>query len=91
MSAKADLHDAWSRIVIGPIVVGEDGILRQTFTLPMPVDPENARLRALIKDAEWQGDVQEEMACPWCHAERDDDQRKHAADCPAFTVEGLVR
>ena len=57
---------------------------------------DNTRLRALIKSVEWDGinDVNAPddpgAGCPWCSAAQYP-TGKHAADCPAFTVEGLVR
>lgn len=44
---------------------------------------DNARLKALIKEAER---TPYEHACPWCWAETE-----HAHDCPAFTPEGEVK
>lgn len=56
---------------------------------------EVARLRALIKAAEWADDYRDLSACPWCQASRETGGVKpnstHAADCPAFTPEGEVR
>lgn len=60
---------------------------------------DNARLRALVKAAEWEGchcrmDV-EPNGCPWCNGDtygsRDLPKRTHADDCPAFTADGVVR
>jgi hypothetical protein len=45
---------------------------------------ENDRLRALIKQAEWSGSIDEEPCCPWCDQYRygyDDDE---PTKCPAF-------
>lgn len=60
---------------------------------------DNARLRALVKSAEWGGchcrmDV-EPSGCPWCIGDTyglvDLPKNTHAPDCPAFTAEGVVR
>ena len=57
---------------------------------------DNARLRALIKEAEWRGgDVDGDISCPWCGESRDNyaghPGGKHTNDCPAFTPEGQVK
>lgn len=65
-------------------------------------EADNARLRALIKQAEWKAEWSEEGGeCPWCEAlQRQlrygngrpvEKTGKHAADCPAFTPEGEVK
>jgi len=46
---------------------------------------DNARLRALVKDAEWA--LGEHGECLWCP----DDRPRHAVGCPAFTPEGVVK
>lgn len=57
---------------------------------------ELARLRSVIKSAEWDGinDVNASddpgSGCPWCSAPQFPDGA-HRDDCPAFTVEGQVR
>ena len=51
---------------------------------------DNARLRAVIKEAEKSGDRPGAYPmCPWCQSEPGDKDRH--ADCPAFTPEGEVR
>lgn len=51
---------------------------------------DNARLRAVIKEAEKSGDRPGAYpTCPWCQSEPGDKDRH--ADCPAFTPEGEVR
>ncbi len=58
------------------------------------VDADNARMRALVKDAEWSGATGREgdPACPWCSAEpKPIEDGLHAADCPAFTPSGEVK
>lgn len=59
---------------------------------------DNARLRALIKDAEFEGCVgrDSDTACPWCGEEPAqsrgaDDRRIDHVDCPAFSAPGVVR
>ena len=58
---------------------------------------EVARLRALIKAAEWEGQQGRDAddACPWCGIRREtggtEPNSTHANDCPAFTPEGEVR
>ncbi len=47
---------------------------------------DNARLRALVRQAEWwTGDAE---CCGWCGAYY---HSIHADDCPAFTPDGTVR
>ena len=56
---------------------------------------DNARLRALVKDAE----RNIESECSWCGADRSRTERNndasayepHAAHCPAFTPDGVVK
>lgn len=51
---------------------------------------DNARLRALIKDAEWSGDRGLAYpVCPWCGGEKG--IADHLVKCPAFTVAGEVK
>lgn len=60
------------------------------------LEQDNARLRALIKEAEWNGIGGERgmecNVCPWCD---EDAFTKHRHDdtyqCPAFTPEGEVK
>ncbi len=47
---------------------------------------EAARLRALVKDAQW---VFDDGYCPWCKANIEPGQ--HDPSCPAFTPDGEVR
>lgn len=65
-------------------------------------DSEIARLRGLIKEAEWANTEHEpEGACPWCEHLRElyrygngkpvPETGGHADDCPAFTPDGAVR
>lgn len=48
------------------------------------------RLRALIKDAEWDArrGRDDDACCPWCQTY---DNESHLDICPAFTPEGNVR
>ena len=59
------------------------------------LEADNARLRALIKGAEWGDGTQGGRWCPWCQSK---EERGHyaktqdcATDCPAFTPEGAVK
>lgn len=55
---------------------------------------DNARLRALVKAAEWRPNGRGGEACPHCGVWSYDVQRTkpvHAADCPAFTADGVVK
>lgn len=54
------------------------------------------RLRALVKAGERAiGNYAMDPFCPWCGATRCDYDKSahepHAADCPAFTPDGVVR
>lgn len=54
---------------------------------------DNARLRALIKQAEWAGGWNASAnKCEWCDTEAGwPKPAPHTADCPAFTVTGEVK
>ncbi|HEY1086328.1 MAG TPA: hypothetical protein VGE37_01490 [Archangium sp.] len=68
---------------------------------------EEARLRALIKQAEWSDNFRDMQSCPWCEEERPPSPEElkrsqangwkptgrfgHADTCPAFTPDGQVR
>lgn len=58
---------------------------------------DNARLRKLIAEAEWEGSVGQdpEPACPWCGAEQgfemEPEHGEHRAGCEAFSAPGVVR
>lgn len=55
---------------------------------PVASMEDNARLRALIKDAEW-ADTRQNPACPWCEVEKV--IGKHTAGCRAFFRNGAVK
>ena len=71
----------------------EDGrFVAEARTLLPEALAEIARLRALVKEAEWADRDHWEPPdgfCPWCSAAASD--RDHAADCPAFHPNGEVR
>lgn len=59
---------------------------------------DNARLRKLIADAEWEGNTMQEPepACPWCQTDKSlgpigKPPGEHEPDCPAFSAPGTVR
>jgi len=53
---------------------------------------DNARLRALIKTAEWDGNYEGAACCPWCERNWAPPRgAKHDDECSAFTPSGEVR
>lgn len=52
---------------------------------------DNVRLRGLIKKAEDAGDLNGWCACPWCTEDMEVSDKAHAAECPAFDVNGNVK
>jgi hypothetical protein len=56
---------------------------------PTP-EQELARLRTLIRQAEYANKANGSAFCPWCGAEDEEGAARHTA-CPAFTPEGNVR
>lgn len=52
------------------------------------LEQDNARLRALIRDAEQDGVG---LLCPWCQFARRHGEHGHKPDCLAFTPTGEVR
>lgn len=67
-------------------------IQRQTIAASDANAVANARLRALIKAAEWSGPIVDgDATCPWCKQERYHVHASHFDQCPAFTPEGEVR
>ena len=61
------------------------------------LEADNARLRALIKQAEYGDHTHYEDSCPWCgcvaigHRWTKLDEPPHSDDCPAFTPTGEVK
>jgi len=52
------------------------------------------RLRGLVKQAEWTAHVYGDCGCPFFGADKytaDGEQGEHFYDCPAFTVDGVVK
>ena len=71
---------AWKTAVV--VMRGQVDELRQ-------LKADNARLRALVKEAEWS----DGCICHHCgtNTYRDEQPGIHDADCPAFTPEGEVK
>lgn len=72
-----------------------ENLYAETLAACERAEEDNARLRALIKDAEWGDGTQGGRWCPWCQSK---EERGHyaktpdcATDCPAFTPEGTVK
>ncbi len=67
---------------------------REQYVAALQTD--NARLRALIKEKEWEvADEGPDMFCLWCHVgpsiQHSDFRIPHPPNCPAFNPDGSVK
>ena len=69
-----------------------DGVWHKWDDVPKLL-ADNARLRALVKQAEWRYEDDALIrVCNWCPGwDRTPGELKHETYCPAFTVEGNVK